>query len=1006
MLRQSMKRAAACLLAAAMVLSGMGMDDGMSVEAAEWTITPWEGTESTGDSQRPMDSETAEDTQVAGNSEVTGNSQQQESVSGRFDYQYLADGSVEITKYRAAEKEPVVVVPDKIDGKKVTGIGDYAFYGCDGIVRIELPASVENIGDAYVFSCCDDLIEIVVAEDNANYMSYDGMLYNRVATELLCCPGGKNGAVKVRDGVMTVKMGAFAGCYRLSSVDLPEGVTCIEEKAFSNCIRLDCVDLPSGMKYIEDGAFADCSRLVKIELPKEIVRVGENAFGGCNNIIDVYYDGSREQWAEIEIASGNDFLLNADIHYGDSGVPVHPSGETYVISGGSFSAVQTIDGIYEVTNAVLQIKAGQSCLLADVENVSGEKQPVVMLDIIFYDKSGNEYFTIDGLIGDLTPGGTTQINASVSMELMDAATFRIVVTERVNGGQQDSSQESWSSETETVANSQTISDSETDDSTEHTGLTVNGGGRVYVEPDGHAELAVEAVTDCGTLRYQWYRRIPGTSQLREEQIEGAVNPTYTAENVSENIEYYCRVSNGHTEATIKYYIYVQTYLRAANNYYVTIHPGKSAQFDLYTETNCEPLSYQWYKKNPDTGQKEKLEGETQSSYKETGITQDEVYYCIISDRYESVEITCSVYVRDDILDDSVCKDFETAFYLDCGGRVMVDSGKDAKLTATHENGAMVNYQWYRWNPVNRTMEKVDGATEAAYIVPKVTERVQYCCQVSNLSMSMTVWYMVDVRDEDSTQTPDSEICFHIWDSGKVTTAATCAADGIMTYICTRCGETRTEEIEATEAHTWGEWAVEDEATVFHAEIRVRVCQVCEEEEQEEFGEPLESVMKLTEKSLTMKVKQTGTYSIVYGMADEDYVESVESSNKKIVKVMKYTDDGDIRLKAQNKTGSAKLTITLAGGAEKTITVKVQTGAVRTKKISGVPKKLTIKKGKQVALNPVITPVTSQEKVTYATSKKKVAIVSGKGIITAKAKGTAKITVKSGAKKAVVMVTVK
>ena len=38
---------------------------------------------------------------------------------------------------------------------------------------------------------------------------------------------------------------------------------------------------------------------------------------------------------------------------------------------------------------------------------------------------------------------------------------------------------------------------------------------------------------------------------------------------------------------------------------------------------------------------------------------------------------------------------------------------------------------------------------------------------------------------------------HTWDSGKITTAATCSGKGIKTYICTECNVTRTEEIPAT-----------------------------------------------------------------------------------------------------------------------------------------------------------------------------------------------------------------
>ena len=77
----------------------------------------------------------------------------------------------------------------------------------------------------------------------------------------------------------------------------------------------------------------------------------------------------------------------------------------------------------------------------------------------------------------------------------------------------------------------------------------------------------------------------------------------------------------------------------------------------------------------------------------------------------------------------------------------------------------------------------------------------------------------------------------------------------------------------------------------------------------------------------------------------------------------------ITLKAQNKTGKAKVTITLAGGAKKTVTVTVQKGTVKTTKISGLAKTITLKKGKKQTLKPVLTPITSQEKITYTTSNK-------------------------------------
>ena len=75
------------------------------------------------------------------------------------------------------------------------------------------------------------------------------------------------------------------------------------------------------------------------------------------------------------------------------------------------------------------------------------------------------------------------------------------------------------------------------------------------------------------------------------------------------------------------------------------------------------------------------------------------------------------------------------------------------------------------------------------------------------------------------------------------------------------------------------------------------------------------------------------------------------------------------------------------------------------KISGIPKKITLAKGRKQTLKPILSPITSQEKITYTSSNKKIVTVSSKGVLTAKAAGKAKITVKSGSKKVTVTVTV-
>ena len=90
-----------------------------------------------------------------------------------------------------------------------------------------------------------------------------------------------------------------------------------------------------------------------------------------------------------------------------------------------------------------------------------------------------------------------------------------------------------------------------------------------------------------------------------------------------------------------------------------------------------------------------------------------------------------------------------------------------------------------------------------------------------------------------------------------------------------------------------------------------------------------------------------------------------------------------------------MTITLASGKKQVISVTVQKTTVRTTKITGLKSSVTVARNKKLTLKPVISPITSQEKVTYSSSNKKIATVSSSGVITGKKKGTAYITVKSG-----------
>lgn len=234
--------------------------------------------------------------------------------------------------------------------------------------------------------------------------------------------------------------------------------------------------------------------------------------------------------------------------------------------------------------------------------------------------------------------------------------------------------------------------------------------------------------------------------------------------------------------------------------------------------------------------------------------------------------------------------------------------------------------------------------------------------------------------------------------------ATCEKDGSKTYTCADCKETKTETIPAT-GHKFGDWQTVTTQSVFTGRVQKRICNVCGKEETRNVGNQLKATIKTNASSLKLKRKQATKKFVVSGLAAGDSVKSWTSSNQKIVKVF-GSRNGACTIKAGNKTGKAKITITLASGLKKTINITVQKSAVACTSIKNVPKKLTLNRKKSYQLKPVISPITCTSKAKYKTSNKKIVKVTSRGKITAVKKGKAKITVMVGKKKFVCTVTIK
>lgn len=249
-------------------------------------------------------------------------------ADGRFEYTELEDGTIEISKYKGTDTE--VIIPETIDEKNVTSIksfafvnctkissieitdqvaniGSQAFQGCTNLTSINISKGVTSIGDA-TFKGCIKLEEIIVNEDNVNYMSKNGILFNYEGTKIIRYPAGKQNEVeyKIPEKVEIIGNHAFEGCTNLSNIELSEGVQKIEYSSFEGCTNILNIKIPNSVTKINHSAFKDCTNLTKVEIGKGLTEMSTlSLFEGCEKLTNINVDSEN-----VTFTSKNGILFN------------------------------------------------------------------------------------------------------------------------------------------------------------------------------------------------------------------------------------------------------------------------------------------------------------------------------------------------------------------------------------------------------------------------------------------------------------------------------------------------------------------------------------------------------------------------------------------------------------------------------------------------------------------------------------------------------------------------
>lgn len=192
-----------------------------------------------------------------------------DTVSDSFAYKELADESLQITEYR--RNNLMVEIPEYIDGKKVSSIGDGVFRGSN-ITSVSIPETITYIGHA-TFADCDGLTTIELPNSVAQIGN--SVFYGCNNLQSVVLPNNLNA---LGEGY------TFYGCTSLSSVTLPSSLNKIGNNTFYGCSKLKELIIPEGVTDIGEFSFFNCSSLGSIEIPEKISKIGAYAFGGCSGL--------------------------------------------------------------------------------------------------------------------------------------------------------------------------------------------------------------------------------------------------------------------------------------------------------------------------------------------------------------------------------------------------------------------------------------------------------------------------------------------------------------------------------------------------------------------------------------------------------------------------------------------------------------------------------------------------------------------------------------------------
>lgn len=252
---------------------------------------------------------------------------------------------------------------------------------CNSVTELKIPASVTTIYPQYTgdnpegYFRADSLENIIVDENNQNFSSKDGVLYNKDKTKLIYYPYAKNGdTFDIPSGVEEIGYNAFFDS-RLTKITIPETVTIIGNGAFPSCENLESIIIPDNVTMIGEWAFWRCTKLEEIVFPSSITNIGYESLKDCENLKKIT-------------------ILNKMCDLSEDGLGLKSSILVYGYTGSTAEAYAKRNGnpfvALDEGNVVSEIKVNGIKISGDYNKVAAGKKTRLIVDVLPSNASNKE----------------------------------------------------------------------------------------------------------------------------------------------------------------------------------------------------------------------------------------------------------------------------------------------------------------------------------------------------------------------------------------------------------------------------------------------------------------------------------------------------------------------------------------------------------------------------------------------------------------------------------------